>query len=233
MEIELGEIIVDEELEIGDVELDIIKIYSDAGKIEIIPTKEEQIKEGLFNKVTVKGDEELISENIKEGIEIFGVGGTFKGRTEEDIELEASFISSIDNSLGANVTKLPEGLTSLCKSAFTGRTDLALTELPKGVTSISSYIFGGCINLTEMTCNGVVTLVSSYVFNNCSNLTKLAFPNIKKVPPLTHINAFTNTPIANGTGYIYVPDDLVDSFKTATNWSTYANQIKAISEMEG
>jgi len=49
---------------------------------------------------------------------------------------------------------------------------------------------------------------------------------------LQNINAFSNTPIANGTGYIYVPDDLVDAYKTATNWATYASQIKPISELE-
>ena len=29
---------------------------------------------------------------------------------------------------------------------------------------------------------------------------------------------------------IYVPDDLVDSYKTATNWVTYADKIKPMSE---
>ena len=35
----------------------------------------------------------------------------------------------------------------------------------------------------------------------------------------------------DGTDYIYVPDNLVDGFKIATNWSTYATQIKPISEL--
>ncbi len=56
-------------------------------------------------------------------------------------------------------------------------------------------------------------------------------PNITAVPTLSNSNAFANTPIAQGTGYIYVPDNLVASFKTATNWSTYASQIKGVSEL--
>ena len=32
-------------------------------------------------------------------------------------------------------------------------------------------------------------------------------------------------------GYIYVPDALVDSYKKATNWVTYADQIKPLSEL--
>ena len=37
--------------------------------------------------------------------------------------------------------------------------------------------------------------------------------------------------IANGTGRIYVPDDLVTAWKAATNWSTYASQIVGISSI--
>ena len=47
---------------------------------------------------------------------------------------------------------------------------------------------------------------------------------------LNELYAFYNTPIANGTGYIYVADTLVDSYKTAENWSVYASQIKPLSE---
>lgn len=37
-----------------------------------------------------------------------------------------------------------------------------------------------------------------------------------------------DTPIASGTGYIYVPSSLVSSYNAATGWSTYASQIRAI-----
>lgn len=47
---------------------------------------------------------------------------------------------------------------------------------------------------------------------------------------LDNISAFTNTPIANGTGYIYVPQSLIEEYKVATNWVTYANQFRAIED---
>ena len=34
--------------------------------------------------------------------------------------------------------------------------------------------------------------------------------------------------VSSGTAFIYVPDNLVDSYKAAENWSKYANQIKPI-----
>lgn len=45
---------------------------------------------------------------------------------------------------------------------------------------------------------------------------------------IVHTNAFTGTPIASGTGYIYVPSALVDTYKT--KWSAFANQIRAIED---
>ena len=41
---------------------------------------------------------------------------------------------------------------------------------------------------------------------------------------------FDNTPIKAGYGYIYVPSSLVNTYKTATNWSTFADQIVSIDE---
>ena len=47
-------------------------------ELTITPNIEEQVKEGMFNKVTIAGDEDLKVENIKEGVNIFGVEGTAK-----------------------------------------------------------------------------------------------------------------------------------------------------------
>lgn len=115
----------------------------------------------------------------------------------------------------------------------------------------TSYFYG-CSNLSEVDCSSV-TDVGSGAFRGCTQLQLLDLPaatNISTnafygdtllttlilrhsaVCKLSSTSAFTGTPIESGTGYIYVPDDLVDSYKIATNWSTYANQIKAISELE-
>ena len=129
------------------------------------------------------------------------------------------------------LTKLPNNLTSIGNFAFQWCRNLALTELPSGITSIGIRVFQDCISLIEMFCLGNITSIGNYAFYKCTNLSIFALPNITRVPTLGS-DVFTNTPIANGTGYIYVPDDLVESFKSATNWSIYADQIKAISEME-
>jgi hypothetical protein len=66
-------------------------------------------------------------------------------------------------------------------------------------------------------------------FYNCAAMTAIIIRS-KTVCSLANANTFTNTPIKSGTGYIYVPAALVDSYKAATNWSAYAAQIRAIED---
>lgn len=46
---------------------------------------------------------------------------------------------------------------------------------------------------------------------------------------LLNTNAFDITSLGYGYGYIYVPDDLVNTYKTASNWSNFASRIKPLS----
>ena len=66
-------------------------------------------------------------------------------------------------------------------------------------------------------------------FNGCTALVALILAKTTLVP-LTNVNAFENSTVATGTGYIYVPSALVSEYKTATNWVTYASQIRAIED---
>lgn len=51
-----------------------------------------------------------------------------------------------------------------------------------------------------------------------------------RIYPLYNDVGLNRTPFINGLGWVYVPTDLVDSYKTATNWSAYADQIVSIDE---
>lgn len=77
-----------------------------------------------------------------------------------------------------------------------------------------------------------VTNINRTAFTDCQILETL----IIRTPSVCVISdisvALRGSKIASGTGYIYVPDNLVDSYKTATNWVALANQIKPISELE-
>lgn len=103
------------------------------------------------------------------------------------------------------------------------------------VEDIGAYAFGICILMTRFEFQSVKSIGTS-AFLDCRRLTTLIIGTANCV--LENINAFSQTPIAGYTnftngemGYIYVPDEAVEWYKTATNWSTYASQIKGISEL--
>lgn len=64
-------------------------------------------------------------------------------------------------------------------------------------------------------------------FYRCSALTAVIIRS-PAVCTMSNSSAFKLTPIASGTGYIYVPAALMDQYKAATNWTAYADQIRAI-----
>lgn len=72
--------------------------------------------------------------------------------------------------------------------------------------------------------------MSAYAFAGCSKLAAFVIRDADNNPPTLSDSAFQGTKIANGEGYIYVPDEKVDSYKSATNWAVYANQIHPLSE---
>lgn len=122
-----------------------------------------------------------------------------------------------------------ENVTSVGGEAVRQCNYLVNVYLPK-CTSLGGYSFGLC-PLLEKVELGAITNIKAYDFYNCSKLTILIINNTTSACTLANVNAFNNTPIANGTGYVYVPDDLVNTYKAATNWSTFANQIKGLSEL--
>ena len=97
------------------------------------------------------------------------------------------------------------------------------------VTSIGMNAFRNCATLTTAVFSET-TSIGSTAFCDCIKL-KTVVLSVNGGVSLSSPSAFGNTPIARGTGYIYVPDDLVESYKTATNWTVYAEQIKGLSQL--
>lgn len=95
------------------------------------------------------------------------------------------------------------------------------------VTSLGTYIGKGqrmsTVDLTAL------TSVKANQFNGASALVELILRRTSLVT-LANANALTGTPLSAGVGYIYVPNNLVSSYKSASNWSARASQIKSIDE---
>ena len=67
-----------------------------------------------------------------------------------------------------------------------------------------------------------------YTFNGCTALELVDFSLATAVPAI-HNTFLSNT---NRSFKIVVPDALVGSWKTATNWSSYADQIISVSDYQ-
>ena len=72
---------------------------------------------------------------------------------------------------------LPEGVTSIGRSAFDGCESLTSIEIPSSVTSIGIRAFDGCRNLTSIEVPEGVTIIGNYAFDFCSSLTSIKIPS--------------------------------------------------------
>lgn len=111
-----------------------------------------------------------------------------------------------------------------CFQFCTALTDI---DLP-ACTQLLQYAFDGCSMLAFVDLP-LVDSIARCVFRSCSALTTVILRSTT-MTTLENTDAFSNTPIADGTGYIYVPAALVDTYKADSNWSVYANQIRAIED---
>ena len=112
------------------------------------------------------------------------------------------------NSIAGGLTKvlnLGTTVTTLAPGCFFKNPKLTLIKVPSQVIKIETEAFAQCSSLVTFICNAVT-------------------------PPSIATNSFSNTPIASKTGTIYVPDESVEAYKTATNWVNYASIIKPLSE---
>lgn len=99
----------------------------------------------------------------------------------------------------------------------------------ENVTRIAAYAFYRCAELTTVAFPKI-TNIATKAFYDCSKLEIfIAGTEADQVCTLEHADAFKNTPL---TMRIVVPDALVEDYKTATNWATYASRIIGVTEWE-
>lgn len=111
--------------------------------------------------------------------------------------------------------------------AFSGCKALMSINLP-ACTKIGSNAFGVCSSLSEVVLPLCIYLYSG-AFYGCVSLTKIYMLS-SDVCIMQGSTVFKSTPIASGTGSIFVPASLVDAYKSATNWTYFSNVIYAYEE---
>ena len=134
---------------------------------------------------------------------------------------------------GGSDTSIEDGLVTRTLTSYTN----------SRVTSIGAYAFAYNLSLRVVDFSRV-TSIAIGAFQSCRELRTLVIRNTSAVctlaAPVTSIFPSMNGSgnivyhnIASAYGRIYVPDDLVSKYKSATNWSAYATKIKPLSQYTG
>lgn len=147
------------------------------------------------------------------------------------------FISKLDIS---NVTSLSYMFAESPNLKYTPPIDIS------GKTTIGC-MYMGCTKLTKVEFTGTYsngsTAFSASLFKNCHSLKTVIIRNmLNTTMSALNANAFTGCYHFDGTvdatynpngdkdGYIYVPKAMAEKLKSATNWATYADQIRALED---
>ena len=185
-----------------------IKVNLQTQDLVVTPSNEEQNFSGLFDNITVSGDENLIPENIKSGVSIFGVNGTHEGGSNNDnnATLDATGITTLTiasmvvsvsgkldtssatdiNSLFNNATKL-KNVPLFDTSKVTNMNMMfnncyVLETVPHFDTSSAThmnYMFGNCRALKIVPqFNTSKLTMMNNAFNGCRALTEEGLNNI-------------------------------------------------------
>jgi hypothetical protein len=164
---------------------------------------------GIYNEA-FQGCSALSDINIPESVAGFG-NSAFNGCTNMRIHLYLPNLIT-DSQWGtlrvfANTGILSANFPNVQKLGgdfFAGSKELVKVDIGASAVSIGSSLCNGCTSLTTLICRAVT-------------------------PPSIGNNIIANAPNA----YVFVPDESVEAYKTATNWSSYASRIKGISEYNG
>ena len=121
-----------------------------------------------------------------------------------------------------------EHATGVIDRAFKASVFLEEVTLPN-VNYINSEAFQDCELLRKADFTNL-EYIGFDAFRGCVILEALIIRNTELVVEFMSYDALLGTRISDGNGYIYVPRDLVDSYKNATNWVEYADQIVALED---
>ena len=147
----------------------------------------------------------------------------------------ASTVTSIDNQAFSECGKLEtvtftdadnSHLTHIRPNAFANCEKLSSITIPEGVREIGDFAFVCCSALVSATLPSTLLTMGDHVFRDCTSLASVFC--LASTPPTGGLVMFNR----NASGRkIYVPAGSVGDYKTADNWSSYANDILGIQSL--
>lgn len=132
--------------------------------------------------------------------------------------------ATIDGLVEHSLTELKEDGIGIVESyACYKNTGLQSVELP-GVSQIKANAFDACSNLEVIKLGGEGSSgslsIAANAFNACSKLQHLVVDR-PTMASLAAVSGFAGTPIARGEGAVYVPNDLLSTYKSDNVWKNF------------
>ena len=121
---------------------------------------------------------------------------------------------------GQGIITFDASVTKIGNSTFYNCSSLTSVTIPNSVTSIGNSAFSNCNSLTSVTIPNSVTSIGNSAFRNCSSLTSVF------CKPTTPPTGMTDMFDYNASDRkIYVPTASVETYKSASHWKDYADDI--------
>lgn len=150
------------------------------------------------------------------------------------------------NCLGITSFRISNTVTTIGNWAFNTCLGIENVVIPNSVEYIGDYVFQNCGRLVNATLPDGITRIGKNLFRNCAQLEYIDIPssvtniglrafygctsllyitvNATTPPALDNANVFSNT----NSCPIYVPAESVETYKSTSDWNTYASRIEAI-----
>lgn len=149
----------------------------------------------------------------------------------------------IDCTSMANVT-MSDNVTNIGDGAFSNCKSLKSVIMPENMTNIGNTVFGGCYSLSNIAIPNGVTILD-FLISDCYSIASITIPDsVNRIEEYSFAFCYgmkeyhfksAIPPILGGSMVflgipsdciIYVPVGSLSAYQTATNWATYASQIK-------
>ena len=186
--------------------------------------------------------------SVQLGDSLISIGDyAFSGCSKAFTSLELKNGVRVGNYAFANcgtLTSATIDTNSIGSGVFKKCTVLNSINIGSSTTTISDYMFSECYSIRSVTIPDSVTSIGYNAFYNCTSLTSCtigsgvtsigsAFGYSKELTSIT-INAVTPPTLREGAFYgidnyiIYVPSGSLEAYKSASEWSGYADRIQPI-----
>ena len=159
------------------------------------------------------------------GLTKYGNGSDVSSLREITFPKEGKVKSSSLNMFhGCHLTSIiiPDYWTTIADKCFWDNNKLTYVKIPEGVTSIGQYAFWNAINTDVLRLPSTVQSIQSTAFGaNTIGVTII----MAATPPSYGGGRFGSI--------VYVPDESVDLYASASGWSAFSSYIHPLSEYEG